>query len=640
MDTDRNQALSAEDVSAYVCTISPSTNHGSHHDVADEKPNEGNNSSSPAAALPSGGDQPRDKMPWYRSKMLTVCIWILLTEAMERLTFYTIQGSQRNFLQSFGYSNAQSTSLNSAFNVMCYLWPLVGGWMADAKLGKYRVILYGGITYACGTILTAISSDPNIRLLPLYFIGTFGFIAAGTGAIKPCVSNFGGDQYDVHDPNEQKEQESFFNWFYLSINVSAAVAFGYLVTLATNGSGAIPAEWGFTAAYSIAAAAMSIAVIAFVLGSKKYVIKLPGGDVLAGLCSYVFQASRASFKGLMSLIGWILLIMFLFLAVAEAFISNEDIADAVSYAALGIAVVSNALLIVSHTNNKHLEGLEENSWLTTEEAMGALDVVPILIVVNVSFSIIYNLMSAAFVAQACQMNLQLPGGGQLNGGFFNIADCLSILVFVPVFEWLVFPVVRRMKGGVGITRSEKLVAGLLFSIAGVMSAVALEYARAASPDTGVVSNCAPDGVTMSGLSGFWMMAPFAIVGIGEVLVNPVLYYFAYNQTPVRTRSMMQAFNLLAQGAISNAYTAALTTAMSGWFTDNLNNGNLPYFYFVNAAIGAMGIPLFFIVSRYYHDKDWESCDDKEATGANCGGSSAAIAISSLQLSTFRSAMSR
>jgi hypothetical protein len=64
---------------------------------------------------------------WYRNKLFTVCIFILLTEAMERLTFYTIQGSQRNFLQTFGYSNAQSTSLNSAFNVICYWWAIAGG---------------------------------------------------------------------------------------------------------------------------------------------------------------------------------------------------------------------------------------------------------------------------------------------------------------------------------------------------------------------------------------------------------------------------------------------------------------------------------------------------------------------------------
>eukprot|EP00951_Prasinocladus_malaysianus_P018321 scaffold145928_cov43-Prasinocladus_malaysianus.AAC.1 len=121
----------------------------------------------------TSGNKPTGRLHFWQRKLLTVCSWILLTEAMERLTYYTIQGSQRNFLQSFGYSNAQSTSLNSAFSVICYLWPVAGGWAADAKLGKYRVILVGSIVYAIGTYLTAIAADPNIRLLPMYFVGTF-----------------------------------------------------------------------------------------------------------------------------------------------------------------------------------------------------------------------------------------------------------------------------------------------------------------------------------------------------------------------------------------------------------------------------------------------------------------------------------
>jgi dipeptide/tripeptide permease len=457
----------------------------------------------------------------------------------------------------------------------------------------------------------------------------------------------GGDQYDVSDEGERREQESFFNWFYLSINVSAAIAFGYLVTLATNGSGAIPQEWGFTAAYAIAAVAMSLAVLAFFAGRGRYIIKLPGGDVLAGLVTYIVASARQSWRGSLSLLGWILLVVFLILAIVQAFITDEALAHIVSYVALGVAVLCNGLLVATHTTNTHLEGLPESKWLTVEEAKGALDTVPILIVVNVSFSILYNLMPAAFVAQACQMNLSI-GSSQINGAFFNIADCFAILIFVPIFEWVLFPAVRFLKGGKDITRSEKLVSGLVMSIAGVMCAVGLEYARRSSPDTGIVSNCAPAGVTMSSLSAFTMMAPFAIVGIGEVLINPVLYYFAYNQAPVRTRSMMQAFNLLCCGAISNAYTAALTTSMTVWFTDDLNNGHLDYFYFANAIIGAMGIPLFFFVSRYYVEKDWESTGKLEAGKAEAPNGATSnkvvdaseISIGSRGLVTFRSMVSR
>lgn len=48
-------------------------------------------------------------------------------------------------------------------------------------------------------------------------------IALGTGGIKPNVSAFGADQFDEKDPQDKKEKESFFNWFYLAINIGRCV---------------------------------------------------------------------------------------------------------------------------------------------------------------------------------------------------------------------------------------------------------------------------------------------------------------------------------------------------------------------------------------------------------------------------------
>ena len=67
-------------------------------------------------------------------------------------------------------------------------------------------------------------------LLVVYFIpnaenGTaFTVVGAGTGGIKPCVSAFGADQFDEKDPVERRQKQSFFNWFYCSINIGGALA--------------------------------------------------------------------------------------------------------------------------------------------------------------------------------------------------------------------------------------------------------------------------------------------------------------------------------------------------------------------------------------------------------------------------------
>jgi dipeptide/tripeptide permease len=53
--------------------------------------------------------------------------------------------------------------------------------------------------------------------------GALGVIALGTGGIKPNVSAFGADQFDEANPQDKRDKESFFNWFYLAINVGRCV---------------------------------------------------------------------------------------------------------------------------------------------------------------------------------------------------------------------------------------------------------------------------------------------------------------------------------------------------------------------------------------------------------------------------------
>ncbi|KAK6943543.1 LOW QUALITY PROTEIN: Proton-dependent oligopeptide transporter family [Dillenia turbinata] len=72
----------------------------------------------------------------------------------------------------------------------------------------------------------ATASQTAVCYIALYFT------AVGTGGIKPCVSSFGADQFDDNDDKESEKKSSFFNWFYLSINVGNSITSG--VYLDTN----------------------------------------------------------------------------------------------------------------------------------------------------------------------------------------------------------------------------------------------------------------------------------------------------------------------------------------------------------------------------------------------------------------------
>ena len=53
------------------------------------------------------------------------------------------------------------------------------------------------------------------------FIGLF-LIALGTGGIKPCVSTFGAEQFKM--PEHEKYIDSFFSFFYMSINIGGLLS--------------------------------------------------------------------------------------------------------------------------------------------------------------------------------------------------------------------------------------------------------------------------------------------------------------------------------------------------------------------------------------------------------------------------------
>merc|ERR1712113_802572 len=93
----------------------------------------------------------------------------------------------------------------------------------------------------------------------------------GTGGIKPNVCTFGADQIDPKDPAHSRKTESFFMYFYFTVNIGAMVAFGLLATTATNGlPPLIPTEDGFFVTYMFCSCLMILVVLLFVAGTRFY----------------------------------------------------------------------------------------------------------------------------------------------------------------------------------------------------------------------------------------------------------------------------------------------------------------------------------------------------------------------------------
>lgn len=196
---------------------------------------------------------------------------------------------------------------------------------------------------------------------------------------------------------------------------------------------------------------------------------------------------------------------------------------------------------------------------------------------------------------------------QIGGAFFQVTSQLTIILSIPVVEAILSRCSSHLKSALArwVQRS---VAGLLAGATAAVVAGSLELVRRAAPLTGVSSMCAPEGVQMSAMSGWWIVLPSALMGVSEGLVAPAVLEFTYEQAPLSMRNSLQGFQLLAVGALSSVYVTTMihTGNAVGLWTNDLNKGGLEWVYLYSAMFALAALPLLYVINRAWLEKERES----------------------------------
>jgi len=156
------------------------------------------------------------------------------------------------------FSDGQASRVMSYFIASCYLLPLVGGYLADNFLGKYRTIVGFSIPYIIGQLMLGIETLQNRTMLYV----SLGLLAMGSGVIKPNISTLMGLTYDQKRPGRTKLRSDAFAIFYGAINIGAAIS-----------SFAMPwirDKYGYAMAFLFPAVLMTMAFIVFASGKPFY----------------------------------------------------------------------------------------------------------------------------------------------------------------------------------------------------------------------------------------------------------------------------------------------------------------------------------------------------------------------------------
>lgn len=385
------------------------------------------------------------------------------------------------------------------------------------------------LLYIGGLALCVVASLPAVASTPLFMLGLFGGVAFGAGGIKPNVVVLGADQFDVDVPEQRREKDSFFNWFYWAINVGATFSYGVLTNLAVNGVPPyIPETYGFFASFLIPSAFFVGAVAIFYLGRRRYRRVPPKGSALAKFFAVLLQAGGRSRRGQLVLSGWLAFVPGIVLTTISYFVTDPQWHLGIALAGAAAVFYGSVVLICSGSSTDWLLlGSREKggsfSRAEVKDVAQVLRLSPYLSLIIV-FWAVYGQMSSNFVLQGCQMDLRLnPQAADptlISSAMLNILDSGIILVFIPIFDRVVYPLLAWL--GIQPTLLRKIGAGLFFSLLSMLAAGYIEQLRKVSPQVeGVASNCGgqSESLPMATLSVWWQTPQYLLIGISEILTS-------------------------------------------------------------------------------------------------------------------------
>ncbi|XP_030568854.1 peptide transporter family 1 [Drosophila novamexicana] len=348
--------------------------------------------------------------------------FIISNEFCERFNYYGMRAILVLYLtHKLGYDEETATVLFHVFTMLVYIFPLVGALIADGWLGKYSTILYLSVVYSLGAMIVAFGAIP-IAGMPVKLVTIVGLllIAVGTGGIKPCVSAFGGDQFQL--PAQAVDLAKFFSLFYFAINAGSMISTTVTPILRADVY-CFGEEDCYSLAFGVPAILMIVSMLIFVAGKRRYKLHPPSGNMIFGVSQCITNAYK----------GWR---------------HNRRDKPMMHFLDYATPVVGQQMVY-------------ETKCLTK------------ILLLYVPFPIFWALsdqQGSRWTFQATHMDGSILGY-QIKPDQMQVVNPLLILAFIPLFDYLIYPLLAR----VGIKRPlQKLSIGLLLAAFGFFLSAAVE----------------------------------------------------------------------------------------------------------------------------------------------------------------------
>lgn len=526
--------------------------------------------------------------------------YIIGNEACERFCFYGMKAILIVYMTDVLLMSKDSAQeIVHLFNATIYILPLLGAWLADRFLGRYKTILFISLFYCLGNAVLATSDLATCveSKQIILFTGLF-IIAIGTGGIKPCVSAFVGDQAGGFDSQTMTRIYSAFYW---SINFGSFFAMLVIPFVRDN--------WGYGVAFAIPGIFMALATLVFWLGNNTYKHKAPAQpEFLSVLSCRIFGGARKAcekFGGekvaqttatALRIASFVVIAPIIVTLAVMAYNGAADLAvlsglneTQVKLCALAavflytVAIAIAGLKLAATMRVRNFFGTVGNmlfskkevteSLYNAEERKSARNMVRILVtfMLVIPFWSLFDQTASSWLLQGKSMqplNFSLFGL-QINFGAEQMQSLnpLLVMVLIPMLTLLVYPKVKQLASplvrmGIGI-----VLAGISFGIVAILQSVL---------DSGVE------------LSILWQAIPYLVLTVAEILVSTTGLEYAYTAAGEKLKSTVSSFwNLTI--ALGNVLVVCITSIISGATTQA--------FTLYGIMSIAVGLVFMFVTSR-------------------------------------------
>lgn len=521
--------------------------------------------------------------------------FIIGVEVAERFAFYGISSNLISYLTgSLGQSTAKAAANVNAWSGAASLLPLLGAFVADSFLGRYRTIIFASVLYTlalglltlsaalpftsdCDNVDHAVCAPPQVQIV--FFFFSLYLVAFAQGGHKPCVQAFGADQFDEHDPEERKGKSSFFNWWYFGLCAGPLVALSILSYIQDNLSWAL--------GFGIPCMVMALALTIFLLGTTTY--RFPTNtneqNPLVRIGRVFFRAAKNR------------------KTTSSAISVEEEMQGLLPHqGSQQFRFLNKALLSP--------DGMKEDGKVSTvaevEAAKSVLRLVPVW-VTCLAYAIIFAQSSTLFTKQGSTMDRSITANFAIPPAALQCFISVGVMVFIPFYDRVFVPIMRKVTGKPsGITLLQRIGTGLFLSILSMVIAATVEIIRLkTAAEHGLVDK--PQVVVP--MSVWWLIPQYVLFGISDVFTMVGLQEFFYDQVPTELRSIGLSLylSIFGIGSYLSSFLISVIENITGangqdsWFSDNLNKAHLDYFYWLLAGMSlfALGPYVYFGKSYIY-----------------------------------------